>query len=171
MTVYIAPNKPVCNEFMIFAYNNNFAYAVGTEDFFDWNQLKDVMENGGILICTPPIFLKILLFPSIRIIDDIGSIIFDEMPNLMKNHLEMPIIILIAKGLDCQKFMLSATFSNETMEMMKKILGATILEPEESIRPVDIVSLHYDQNNKKVEAMNTTDLYSETSWQWKLNLV
>jgi hypothetical protein len=165
ITLYVAPNKPLCNEFSLFVYKQGLKFSVGTEDYFSWED----MINADVIICTPPIFVKVLLFEKHNednnnkkdnIMSKVAALILDELPNTLHNHPEgVPFILFLASSLGWQTLILSATLSDDLMTVLYSIFPSIrFLDPKEAIRPTDLLIHRIDQS-KEVK-LQTSSLYT-----------
>jgi hypothetical protein len=137
-TLYICPNKPVANEFSLFAYHQKTEWSIGTEDFFDWGELS----TSDVSICTVTVAMKIFLFPKhTDFIDQIGGIIFDEFPRVYEIHPEETVtLLLLATSKRWQTMILSATIPPELTKLVTTLVPNCVsIETTTIVRPTDLV--------------------------------
>ena len=158
VTLYVAPNKPLCNEFSLFVVKQKLNFAIGTEDFFSW---KD-MVKADVIICTPPILLKLLYMtdPHFNLLESVGAVIFDELPNTLKSHNEiLPFILMVASSMKWQCLTLSATLNKELKSILTTLFpNIDYLEPQDAIRSVDLIIRNMD--GKELKEIPTASLYT-----------
>jgi hypothetical protein len=160
VTIYLSPNKPLCNEFALFAYTQDLHFAIGTEDFFS---LED-MAKADIIICTPPILTKMLLCTTEydtrnNLIKRVGAVILDELPNSIKSHNEiMPFVMFLLASVNWQTLILSATLPEELRSIILSLFPRiNYLEPRDAIRPTD---LKIFRMGDKLTEVPTSTLYT-----------
>eukprot|EP01125_Pyxidicula_operculata_P021800 TRINITY_DN8651_c0_g1_i1.p1 TRINITY_DN8651_c0_g1~~TRINITY_DN8651_c0_g1_i1.p1 ORF type:complete len:963 (+),score=185.78 TRINITY_DN8651_c0_g1_i1:72-2960(+) len=157
-TIYLGPNKPVCGEFSLFAHNHDFRFAIAYEDFISWREL----EEGELMILTPATLLKILLFPNNEnTIDQVGSIIIDEVSFIIHKYLpELFMILMIAKERNWQTLVLSATISDQIIDAINSIIPVHTITPNDAVRPSDLLVRTIPTHDKKCTTIPTHKLYS-----------
>jgi hypothetical protein len=118
-------------------YTQDLEFSIGTEDSCDWA----TMLNAQVIICTPPVLLKLLLFPRGNrehrdwMLEDIGAIILDELPHSMLLFPDiMPILLLIATDKKWQRLVLASTLSDNLKDTLLSLdKSFCFLEPLGSI--------------------------------------
>lgn len=159
-TVYLAPNKAVSNEFALFVHNHNFRFTVGTEDFFNYDEIR-IMD---VIICTPPILQLLFLFGRLK--DTIGAIIFDETPHLLEAS-GMFIFLLTTATLKWQSLALSATFGQHTIQLLTSIIPFKIVEIPGATRPTDLKLMCYNASaNPSLKPLCTWATYSQQFFEY-----
>eukprot|EP01126_Amoeba_proteus_P063038 TRINITY_DN8646_c0_g2_i4.p1 TRINITY_DN8646_c0_g2~~TRINITY_DN8646_c0_g2_i4.p1 ORF type:complete len:752 (-),score=157.65 TRINITY_DN8646_c0_g2_i4:111-2366(-) len=157
VTLYLAPNKPVCNEFSLFVYNQGLEFAIGTEDYFNWED----MLKADVMICTPTIMTRMWFFPQEPFIHKIGGIIFDELPRMMHSHEDhIPILFFLSSVKKWQTMILSATLSDDHITLFKSFFQFQLLEPGDTIRPTDLVV--EERRGVTFRPVYISDLYSNS---------
>eukprot|EP01127_Copromyxa_protea_P016761 TRINITY_DN5043_c0_g1_i1.p1 TRINITY_DN5043_c0_g1~~TRINITY_DN5043_c0_g1_i1.p1 ORF type:complete len:1015 (+),score=211.33 TRINITY_DN5043_c0_g1_i1:410-3046(+) len=157
-TIFVAPNKPLCEEISILVYNQGMTkFSVAHEDFISWEELSE----ADIIICTPNTLIKILLFPQAgdgSLLDKVGGLVLDEFPRLVRKNGELSTLLFTAATRGWKMVALSATFTDEYRDLLRNELfpDSVFIEAKDSIRPTDVQMYEWDHDHLKSIENNST---------------
>ena len=156
ITVYLAPNKPICGEMSLFVHNHGFAFAIAHGDFISFAEL----ERASVWICTPNTFTDIL-FSRLPQVEEIGAIIFDELPYMLHDDARtLAPLLLLAQARNWHAMALSATFADDLVTLLKQAFERIeLIEELSSIRPVDLILKSYDATLNEIVTIPTSSTY------------